>query len=204
MLFSSTGERGSPLRLFIKVITQDLTPWIGFYSFVTLFQLAFTIGTKMTEQHPPLIVRQKRKLITVGWREWVALPELGITHVKAKVDSGARTSALHAFAISPFKYENKHYLRFKIHPIQRRTDAAVECVAEVEGHPLGPTDSGGHRERRYVIKTLLQIGTRTWPIEVTLTNRDPMNFRMLLGRTAMRKRILVDPAHSYLVNSAPL
>lgn len=138
----------------------------------------------------------KRPHATVGWREWVSLPELNIVRIKAKVDSGARTSALHAFALRPFKQNEKHYIRFKIHPIQRKTDTTVECVAEVEDIRW-VTDSGGHRERRYVIKTMLMVGKETWPIEITLTNRDTMHFRMLLGRTAMKHRVVVNPALSF-------
>lgn len=138
--------------------------------------------------------------ITVGWREWAALPDLGIEKIKIKVDSGARTSALHAFELRPFKKKGKHYIRFKIHPLQRRSDVVRECVAEVEDIRW-VTDSGGHRERRYVIKTLINIGSNSWPIEVTLTNRDTMNFRMLLGRTAMKKRVIVNPTLSFLITT---
>lgn len=144
----------------------------------------------------------RRPRLLVGWREWLALPELGITHIKAKIDTGARTSALHAFAIKPYKMDGKHYIRFKIHPFQHRKDVVVECAAEVKD-VRWVTDSGGHSERRYVIKTRVKLGGRLWPIEVTLTNRDPMHFRMLLGRTAMRRRIVVEPTVSYLMANAP-
>jgi hypothetical protein len=144
---------------------------------------------------PPQLTR-----ITVGWREWAALPALGIEKIKVKVDSGARTSALHAFELHPFKKGGKHYIRFKIHPLQRRSDVVRECVTEVEDIRW-VTDSGGHRERRYVIKTLINMGSISWPIEITLTNRDTMNFRMLLGRTAMKKRVMVNPTLSFLVTA---
>jgi hypothetical protein len=134
----------------------------------------------------------------VGWREWLSLPALGIDRIKAKIDTGARTSALHAFEIKPFKQADKHYLRFKMHPVQRRSDVVIECVAEVKDIRW-VIDSGGHKERRYVIQTPLKIGERTWSIELTLTNRDTMNFRMLLGRTAMRHRAVVNPALSFLL-----
>jgi hypothetical protein len=145
--------------------------------------------------------RRKRELMVIGWREWISLPGLGIEHIKVKVDSGARTSALHAFAIQPFKQEDKHFIQFKMHPLQRCTDKVVQCVAEVQDIRW-VTDSGGHRERRYVIKTPVTMGMRTWSIEVTLTNRDIMNFRMLLGRTAMRRRVVVNPAASFLLPEA--
>jgi hypothetical protein len=138
-----------------------------------------------------------RPLIHVGWREWVALPELGVEHIKVKVDTGARTSALHAFSIKPFKKEGKHWLNFDLHPLQNRGDLVIKCQAEVKDIRW-VTDSGGHRERRYVIITPLILGGKFWPIEITLTNRDNMRFRMLLGRTAIHNRLLVNPAASYL------
>lgn len=146
----------------------------------------------------PVRSKVKRPLLTVGWREWLALPELGIPQIKAKIDSGARTSALHAFHLEPFKKNGKHYIRFKMHPLQRRTDKVVSCIAAVKDIRW-VTDSGGHRERRYVVETLLVVGASSWPIEVTLTNRDTMNFRMLLGRTAMRKHLIINPAVSFLL-----
>jgi hypothetical protein len=142
--------------------------------------------------------RKKRALYVVGWREWLSLPELGISRIKAKIDTGARTSALHAFEIRPFKQDDKHYIRFKMHPLQRRTDMLIECVAEVKDIRW-VRDSGGHRERRYVIETPMTVGQATWFIELTLTNRDTMNFRMLLGRTAMRRKMIVNPGASFLL-----
>jgi hypothetical protein len=135
--------------------------------------------------------------IWLGWREWVSLPELGIDRIKAKIDTGARSSALHAFQIETFREQGQDKIRFRIHPLQRRTDIEQTCVAEVVDR-RDVMDSGGHRERRYVIITPVAIGRRQWPIEVTLTDRDIMNFRMLLGRTAMQESILINPAASYL------
>ena len=134
--------------------------------------------------------------IVVGWREWVALPQLNIPAIKAKVDTGARTSALHAFCLESFSERGQLKVRFGIHPLQGRTDIVRLCVASVIDQRL-VTDSGGHREERYVIETPLRIGTMEWPIEVTLTNREEMRFRMLLGRTTLLKRIVIDPALSY-------
>ncbi len=142
--------------------------------------------------------KMNTELLTVGWREWVYLPDLHIDKIKAKVDTGARTSCLHAFQIDPYTDRGEEKVRFFIHPIQKRDDIVDECHAKVLDKRL-VSDSGGHREMRYVIATRLVMGLLEWDIEVTLTNRDTMMFRMLLGRTAMENRILVDPASSYLL-----
>jgi|SRR5690554_1116670 len=141
------------------------------------------------------IVLPDNKLL-VGWREWVALPELGIERIKAKVDTGARTSALHAFEVDSYQTKAGLRVRFLMHPLQNDQDTVVECDAAVVDERM-VTDSGGHREKRLVIETMLRIAHMAWPIEMTLTNRDTMKFRMLLGRTAMRRRILVNPSVSY-------
>lgn len=136
--------------------------------------------------------------ITVGWREWLSLPELGLPPVKAKIDTGARTSCLHAFSLQPFSREGKPWVRFGMHPNQRDISKEIFCEAEVIDERI-VTDSGGHKETRYVILTQLVLPTASWPIEVTLTNRDSMRFRMLLGRSAMQGRIVVMPDQSYLL-----
>lgn len=143
------------------------------------------------------IIKKKRKLSFIGWREWVALPELGIHEIKAKIDTGARTSALHAFALRPFTENGKDRITFDIHPLQNNVEVVTRCTADIIDKRW-VSDSGGHREERYVIYTPVVIGNKTWPIEITLTERDTMLFRMLLGRNAIRKRFIVNPAKSFI------
>lgn len=133
---------------------------------------------------------------TIGWREWLALPTLNIPAIKAKIDTGARTSALHAFFVEPFNKDDQQMVRFGVHPLQKRLDVEVICEAPVKDF-REISDSGGHREMRYVIETEILLGDLTKRIEMTLTNRDNMKFRMLLGRTAMAG-LQVIPDKSYL------
>jgi hypothetical protein len=140
--------------------------------------------------------------LTVGWREWLALPALGIPAIKAKVDTGARTSCLHSHRVERLREAGKELVRFEVHPLQGRRDLSLTCTAELLDQRL-VSDSGGHRELRWVIRTPIRIGAEQWPAELTLTDRDSMRFRMLLGRTAMHGRILVDPEASYLAGTQP-
>lgn len=138
----------------------------------------------------------------VGWREWLALPELGIPAIKAKVDTGARSSALHVAQLRVLSDRAGRRVRFKINPLRRRPELMLDCEAAVVDERL-VRDSGGHVERRLVILTPVRLGGRQWPIEITLTNRNDMLFPMLLGRTAMQGRLLVDPGQSFIQGRRP-
>lgn len=139
---------------------------------------------------------------TIGWREWIALPELGVEALKAKVDTGARSSALHAFDARSFERDGVEYVRFTVHPRQRDTSESIVAECPVIARRWVMTSSG-HRTRRPVIQTPVELLGQVWEIEVTLTNRDAMGFRMLLGRQAIRRRFLVDVSKSYLGGKKP-
>ncbi|HER19499.1 MAG TPA: ATP-dependent zinc protease [Chromatiales bacterium] len=138
-----------------------------------------------------------KELDIIGWREWISLPELGIDRVKAKVDTGARTSSLHAFDLRVDDDAEPPVVRFRVHPIQRSTRETVECEA-----PLlewrWVRSSNGRREKRPVVATDVCVKGQSWSIEVTLASRDLMGFRMLLGREAFRRRFLVNAGRSFL------
>jgi len=141
--------------------------------------------------------------LRIGWREWVSLPELSIPAIKAKVDTGARTSALHAFSLVTFEDRGRQKVKFHIHPLQNRRDVVVRCIADVIDRRR-VVDSGGHSELRYVIRTQVRIGAQhLWSVEMTLTDRDTMRFRMLLGRSAIFERALINPGASYLIGKKP-
>jgi ribosomal protein S6--L-glutamate ligase len=136
--------------------------------------------------------------IILGSEEWCSFSELGIPAIKARVDSGAKTSALHAINIVPFTKEGVNWIKFDINPIQNNLKTVIHCEALLIDKRIVKSSSG-YREQRYVIQTNINIGNDNWPIEMTLTNRDSMGFRMLLGREAMSGRILVDPEQKYLL-----
>lgn len=134
--------------------------------------------------------------LVLGWEEWAALPDLGLSAIKVKVDTGARTSALHAVFVEPFGPARNRMVRFGVHPIPRRSDIEIICIAPLIDR-REVRSSNGEREERYVIKTPIAIAQRAWPIEITLTNRQMMTYRMLLGRQAISAGILVDPGASF-------
>lgn len=145
-------------------------------------------------------MKHQGQLPIIGWREQLALPDLGIPEVKAKIDTGARSSALHAFDVETFERDGKPMVRFKVHPYQRDAQRTVTAEAELIDQRQ-VRNSGGQAQVRPVIETTVEINGYTFPIELTLTNRDAMGFRMLLGRQAVRKRFLVDAGRSFLHSS---
>jgi hypothetical protein len=135
----------------------------------------------------------------IGWREWVSFPELGLEKIKAKIDTGARSSALHAYDIQTYKTRTgKIKVKFAVHPIQKNNRIIVQCHADLVDQRFVKSSSGV-KELRTTVLTQLKMGDVIWPIELTLTNRDTMGFRLLIGRTAIKKKFLVDPQKSFLV-----
>lgn len=136
-------------------------------------------------------------MAAIGWREWVSIPQLGIDSIKAKVDTGARTSSLHAFKIKTFEQEGVEYVRFLVHPVQRKSQPTIECVCPIYEYRKVRSSSGHVTRRPVIVVEIEAVGTRL-AVELTLANRDQMGFRMLLGREALRGRFLVDSGKSYL------
>lgn len=141
----------------------------------------------------------KRKII--GWREWVGLPELGIEAVKAKIDSGARTCALHATKIRYLeRSEEETWVSFVV--VKQTEPRKAVRVRAVLVEQRMVKSSTGHASLRPVIRTQIQVGEETWPVEITLVNRDPMGFRMLIGRQALKGRYLIHPSKSFIQSKA--
>ncbi|MGJ8696495.1 MAG: ATP-dependent zinc protease family protein [Verrucomicrobiaceae bacterium] len=151
----------------------------------------------MTEPTSP-----ESNLLTVGWREWVALPEIGIKAIKAKIDTGARTSCLHTASYEVFQKDGRDWARFIAHPIKSDPSTETESEAPVTDYRV-VRDSGGHEENRPFILTTVSIGGEQWPIELSLSNRENMKFRMLIGRKALAGRLLVHCEKSYLIGKRP-
>ncbi len=143
-----------------------------------------------------MIQKKKPSLPVIGWREWVALPDFGIKTIKVKVDSGARSSSLHAFDVKIFDREGVQWVRFKVHPIQRSNDQTVVVEARILEFRSVRSSSGIAKMRPVIVTEIELLGER-WSLELTLASRDNMGFRMLLGREAFRGRFLVDGGKSY-------
>ncbi len=153
--------------------------------------------SESSDPKPKRKVRPIRAATVLGWREWLRLPELCKTRIKVKVDTGARSSCLHAFNVQVIDEDGQQIVHFDIHPLQNSTQKTVRVTSPlIEYRRI--RSSSGHEELRPVIRTLARVGDTTWPIEVTLTNRDQMGFRMLLGRRALAHRFVVNPSKSFM------
>ncbi|GJL85078.1 MAG: hypothetical protein DHS20C02_08530 [Micavibrio sp.] len=145
----------------------------------------------------------KLKKILIGWEEWCALPDLGLPAVKAKIDTGAKTSALHAENIEVFNRGGQDFVRFEIPPLKKKEDLVVTCEAPLADE-RAVISSNGEREKRFVINTQIEFAGKIFNAEVTLTSRHKMTFRMLLGRDALKKaQVAVDPAKSFVLGKPP-
>jgi hypothetical protein len=143
-------------------------------------------------KHPP--TQPEREVI--GWREHIGLPDLGISNMAAKIDTGARTSALHAEDQELFERNGERWVRFNVPKLKNQKTRLIETPLKAEREIK---NTSGIPENRLVIRTLLMLGSHSWPIDVSLADRDAMTFDLIIGRTALKgRRILVDPAHSYL------
>lgn len=141
--------------------------------------------------------KRKKERTPIGWREWVEFPDFEGVYLKAKIDTGARTSALHAFNVRESNRDGELWISFRLHPRQKRKTPSILCRAKV--HDIREIrSSNGKVENRYVIRTRIRIGDRTRTVEITLTNRDEMGYRMLVGRTAMRDKFIIQPDKSWL------
>lgn len=141
--------------------------------------------------------RKRKERTPIGWREWVEFPDFEGVWLKAKIDTGARTSALHAFNIRESNRDGELWISFRLHPRQKRKKPSILCRAKVQGKRK-IRSSNGKVETRYVIRTRIRIGDRTRTVEITLTNRDEMGYRMLVGRTAMKDKFIIQPEKSWL------
>jgi hypothetical protein len=140
-----------------------------------------------------------QRLPLIGWREWIALPDLEVSAIKAKIDTGARTSSLHAFDVSEFRRGKSVWLRFSIAPTQRSLSNRIVTEAPLVEY-RSVRSSSGHQSHRPVIRTTIQLGDMTWSTEITLSSRDEMGFRMLIGRQTLANRFMVDSGKSFLAS----
>ncbi|QDT08076.1 ATP-dependent zinc protease [Stieleria marina] len=138
----------------------------------------------------------ERSMPIMGWREWISLPDLGVPRLKAKIDTGARSSSLHAFEIETFTRDDEVFVRFQVHPVQRNDEKTIACEAKV--HDVRHIrSSSGQAQERFVILANVRWKNEVWPVELTLADRSEMGFRMLVGREAVRGRVLINPGKSY-------
>lgn len=143
-------------------------------------------------EHREGIADHMIEILPIGWCEWCALPTLHLPAIKAKIDTGAKTSALHAEDIKPFHKAGQEWVHFSVFPLTGHESTKIQCAAQIIDC-RSIMSSNGHKEERYVIKTPINLGPFTWDIELTLSNRDPLRFRMLLGRSALKKNIIIHP-----------
>lgn len=139
----------------------------------------------------------KGEMITVGWCEWIAFPDLGIYEIKAKIDTGARSSVLHATNLRSFRNKGAPWVRFEVQPLQGKSSTFAQCEAPVRDH-REIRNANGEMELRVVVEVAVAIAEKQWPIEVTLANRGHKRFRALLGRTALSGNALIDPSRSFV------
>ena len=149
-----------------------------------------------TESQGPVLT-ELPPLLICGWREWAGLPEMGVKRVKAKIDTGARSSALHAFDLQTFDKDGREYVKFAVHPIQHNDQAEVAVEIPILERRF-IRSSNGIANERIVVRTQLRMLGQSFEIDLTLANRDAMGFRMLIGREALRERFLVDASQSFL------
>ncbi len=149
----------------------------------------------LTENKKKIPRKLLKNKIIVGWHEWCALPTLHVPAIKAKIDTGAKTSSLHAFDIKTSRKDQQDIVHFSVHPIQANNKVVIQCQAPIidERHIMS---SNGHKELRCVISTQCLLGDLLWEIELTLSDRDPLRFRMLLGREALNKNVIINPSRS--------
>lgn len=158
-------------------------------------------GTRMNleaNQSSRIPIKHSAEMSVIGWREWVVFPDFDNVRIKAKIDTGAQTSAIHAWNTEIFHRDGIDLVSFQLHPIQHDNDTVVTCVAPLSDR-RSVKNSGGQSTNRLFVKTYVLLGDRKWPIELSLTRRDDMGFRMLLGRAAVSGHYLVDAGRSFLL-----
>ena len=137
------------------------------------------------------------KDLELGWEEWINLPSLNVPAIKVKIDTGAQTSALHAKHIEIFKVNKKKHVRFEVSPLPEKPNLTISCSAPLLDKRK-VVSSNGESETRFIIKATLILGTKEWEAEISLTDRESMQFRMLLGRSALDPEMIVHPSESFL------